>query len=104
MTTATSSIKAVRPGISLPTTRPPSPRSLSAPGHRSSLKAVGIRVGEDRFDPLLLFILHRSKDNRNFHICASQYPQCSPSDGSCFRTIFVALLVFQLLSAFEGRS
>jgi hypothetical protein len=33
-----------------------------------------VRVGEDLFDPLLLFILHRSKDNRNFHICASQYP------------------------------
>jgi hypothetical protein len=42
MTTTTSSIKAATPGISSPTTRPPSPQSHSATGQRSSLRAVGI--------------------------------------------------------------
>ena len=63
-----------------------------------------LELGKTGLTPSYLFILHRSKDKRNFHICAPQYPQCSSSDESCFRTIFVALLVFQLRSAFEGRS
>jgi hypothetical protein len=54
--------KAARPGISSPKTRPPSPRSQSATGHRSTFKAVGIRHGvpapSDRLSEAHIFRQH----------------------------------------------